>query len=383
MVIDVTKNIKKCGAIFFTAAFLIWLCIGTCLSPVLAAGNGRGEIQLTCAVEGKPLVGMTWRIYKVGELDPQSRSTRFNAYAPFDNYFVHISDMSATNLTDMASTLENLAVLDKVEPLKTDFSSENGEVVFDDLEPGLYLLSGKYFKSEDGLHSYRPAPTLVEITSAGELIHIDAKVTHMLTLAGEITAHTVKKIWENDIQEIRPKSVTAEIYRDGELVETVELNEENNWTYRWNTDIYADWRVREKDYFDKYTVVYRNNDVNMGDNQYAIINTFDEDGDNVVPKTTTTPNGSTVTTTTTSVRTGPIGGDDATRTSSRSPVEATDDGPDKTTNTSANTTKTTTVTTTENKLPQTGQLWWPVPVFAFGGLIFVAVGVRLRARNKE
>ncbi len=48
---------------------------------------------------------------------------------------------------------------------------------------------------------------------------------------------------------------------------------------------------------------------------------------------------------------------------------------------STKTTKTT--TTTIEKLPQTGQLWWPVPVMLFGGLIFVAVGLRLLLDNRK
>lgn len=48
---------------------------------------------------------------------------------------------------------------------------------------------------------------------------------------------------------------------------------------------------------------------------------------------------------------------------------------------STRTTKTT--TTTIEKLPQTGQLWWPVPVMLFGGLIFVAVGLRLLLDNRK
>lgn len=42
-----------------------------------------------------------------------------------------------------------------------------------------------------------------------------------------------------------------------------------------------------------------------------------------------------------------------------------------------------TTTTTIEKLPQTGQLWWPVPVMALGGLIFVAVGLRLLLDSRK
>ena len=33
------------------------------------------------------------------------------------------------------------------------------------------------------------------------------------------------------------------------------------------------------------------------------------------------------------------------------------------------------------KLPQTGMLWWPVPVLACGGLLLIAVGLIVRHRQ--
>lgn len=377
-----SKTLKKYGAAALTFVILIWLCISACVSPALAAGNGK--IILSCRAHGESIEGMKWNIYKVGELDTQSSSVRFNAYAPFDRYYVYITDISANHLTDMASTLENMAVLDKVAPLASGTSDANGEVTFDGLEAGLYLLSGKYHKSADGLNSYRPAPSLVEITDAGGTLHIDAKITPLLTLDDEIKAHTVKKIWENDMGAIRPESVNVEIYQDGELVEVVELNEANNWTYRWTTGIDADWRVKEKDYFDKYTVVYRSSDVDDV-SQYAIINTYDEDGDNVPPPpVTTTP--AVTTTATTTRKSGPLEGDDVTRTStaSRKTVAGSNEGTSKTTATTATTASPNGTTTTDGpKLPQTGQLWWPIPLLIFGGSIFVVIGVRMRSKNKE
>ena len=34
------------------------------------------------------------------------------------------------------------------------------------------------------------------------------------------------------------------------------------------------------------------------------------------------------------------------------------------------------------KLPQTGQLWWPVPALSAAGLILIAVGVRVNSKRK-
>ena len=37
---------------------------------------------------------------------------------------------------------------------------------------------------------------------------------------------------------------------------------------------------------------------------------------------------------------------------------------------------------TPTKLPQTGQLWWPVPVMSLCGLVLIAAGIYMRRRNR-
>lgn len=51
--------------------------------------------------------------------------------------------------------------------------------------------------------------------------------------------------------------------------------------------------------------------------------------------------------------------------------------------TTANTTNTTTTITTNTKLPQTGQLNWPVPVLVVTGLILFSIGWMLRLNKKR
>lgn len=38
---------------------------------------------------------------------------------------------------------------------------------------------------------------------------------------------------------------------------------------------------------------------------------------------------------------------------------------------------------TNEGAPQTGQLWWPVPLLSVGGFVFIAMGVRINNRRKE
>lgn len=60
-----------------------------------------------------------------------------------------------------------------------------------------------------------------------------------------------------------------------------------------------------------------------------------------------------------------------------------DSDTDGNTNSNANNTKTVTTTATTSKLPETGMLWWPVPVFASLGILFFLTGLWLRRRREK
>lgn len=114
-----------------------------------------------------------------------------------------------------------------------------------------------------------------------------------------------------DTNKSHPESVTVVLLRDGQEFERVELNAENNWHYRWD-NLSKDyiWNVVEVDVPEGYTVYYE-----TSSNTVTIINKSES-------------------------------GDSPTK-----PSEPDDD-----------------------KLVQTGQLNWPVPVCAMAGLVFFSVG---------
>ena len=74
--------------------------------------------------------------------------------------------------------------------------------------------------------------------------------------------------WENDENVIhnRAASISVEIYKDLELWDTVVLDESNDWSYSWAYSSSPDWRVKEAEVPDGYTVIYRSNDT-----QFAIV----------------------------------------------------------------------------------------------------------------
>lgn len=115
-----------------------------------------------------------------------------------------------------------------------------------------------------------------------------------------------------------------QLLRDGSVYDTVTLNADNNWRYTWsNLDNSYQWTVVEKE-CDGYNVVVSREGVT-----FVVTNTYQ-------PETTPPTEPSTPTT------------------SSAKPT-----------------------------LPQTGQLWWPVPMLCFAGLLFIVVGLIRRRRGDD
>ena len=131
----------------------------------------------------------------------------------------------------------------------------------------------------------------------------------------------VIKIWKDKgYKEKRPKEVTIELLRDGKKYEVVKLNAKNNWKYQWS-NLSADhqWMVVEKNISENYKVEY-----SKSGNKVYVINYYKEPEKPNKPNEPETPKPS-------------------------NPPKA-------------------------EKLPQTGQMWWPVPILMVTGILFWLIG---------
>lgn len=93
----------------------------------------------------------------------------------------------------------------------------------------------------------------------------------------------VYKEWVGDefYPEMRPASITVELYADGELLETQELNAENHWQHEFtDLEVYSDFPENQKEI--KYTINeitvdgYVSEITGSVDEEYIIINSFIE-----------------------------------------------------------------------------------------------------------
>ncbi|MDE6034673.1 MAG: Cna B-type domain-containing protein [Ruminococcus sp.] len=202
---------------------------------------------------------------------------------------VNLSRVPSDSLNKTAQTFQSHAIANGIQPVQSGTADGNGEVHFSGLNTGLYLVSGRLLKI--GTNYYVPATTLLEISEDDtEIIYNTYPKFEYQEINGQSTrAHIVYTEWEGDTghTDKRPASVTVDIYRNEEYYDTVTLNADNRWRYRWvDTDGCYNWTVAEKNIPESYEVIIEY------DNNYRILNSYDES------MTTAPPAQESVTTTT-------------------------------------------------------------------------------------
>ena len=225
----------------------------------------------------------------------------------------------ASGISDPQNAYRALVVA-KTEPTATATTDANGVAQFEGLADGTYLLIGD--AATVGGKTLQPEMCLVTLPHGTER-ELDIHPKYALTEKQESLEYKLVKIWaDKDNLDLRPDSIQVDLYRNGEKKETVKLDAASNWRYSWtDSDSTALWTVVEQ-VPEAYTAEYR-----AEGNTFYIENTADP-----------------------------------------APTE-----PD-----------TTTPTEKPNppKLPQTGQLWWPVPILALAGMALILIGL-LRRKEQD
>lgn len=313
--------------------FLLMLCVLSGIFTTASASTAEDTgLTLIFKNDTDVFVDVEWSIYKAARRNEQGE---LELCCNFAGYSVALDDESTSAVQAAADTLENYAILDSITPIDKKSTNEKGTVYFDGTDDGVYLVIGKSWV-EDGVR-YIPSPMLVEFSEFTDEYLIAYPKFKMETLPETDVEYKVMKNWikDEDYPHHRPEDVQIELYKDSVLTETVILDESNNWEYSWVSEPEAEWRVKEREVPDNYAVVYSSNAF-----EFIVENTHKI------------------------VKGGYVQFDP--------PIDTTDK------NTSGDKIE-------FEKLPQTGLLWWPVPVLALAGLILIAVGYKLNrsGKNKE
>lgn len=325
--------------------FLTFICMMIMLFPLsvsaASAGDASGfEIHY-------PEADADIVIYRIANYKGDGH---YDMCSPFDEYVdkirfleeaeQNLDDLSTSTLMQLAVTLKTYVIADGLPPdfwVITDF---NGDVVIPDIEQGLYLVFGEKIEMNGTI--YTASPILIAITEDVSLSDENLKLDFSskiapLNINGECR---VLKIWKDDGNEgYRPEEIGVTLYKDGTVYDQKILSEDNNWEYMWtNLEVGPEWIVAEDNIPDDYKVSYE-----LGINYIAVENEYSSDE----PEEPETPDNP--------------------------------DEPEKpeTPDTSGG------KNPSGGRLPQTGQLWWPVPILAILGIGFFTVGWIKRNRGER
>ncbi len=304
-------------------------------SAVSLDKNGSITLHVSDLEEKTPLEGTRFRLYYFAAAYKNDDGVGYSYVIPYED-----CDMDMNNLQDayLPVHLSYFALTHDL-PFTEKASDAKGNIVFDNLTPGVYLI----FATEIVEGYFLPSPFVVNIPiydHENKSWEYDVNATPKMQLSGsdnngETTHLSVKKIWIDN--ENIPEKITVSLLRDLREIEKIELSESNKWYYRWdNLDATHTWNIVESDAPEGYKVSY-----DFSANTVIITNTKDDSTEETTIPTEETTLPSEVTT------------------KPEKPTEPTD---------------TTESTTKPDKLIHTGQLNWPIPIFSIAGLIFFSIG---------
>ena len=344
-------------------------------STAFAAGTIDTGKKCSLSVDYHGFADVEFSLYRVADI---SNAEKFTLTGDFLRYPVSVNGLDSAGWEALATTLTSYVRMDSLQPLKTDKTNTGGRLTFQNLQTGLYLVIGESHEEADGW-TYTPKPFLVALPGrsiGGSGWNYDVTATPKYSRvqtppAGSTIDLKALKGWDDAGHEAeRPASITLYLLQDGTIYETVTVTKADNWTYTW-TDLDAaySWTVTESPMPD-YTVSIRQE----GDT-FVIINTYDD---------TSTPPGP-----------GPGPGDPDTPDDPDDP-DAPDDpndpvipgdpdvptDPDNPGSSGGGEGDLGEDQPEVPKLPQTGVLWWPVPLMAGLGLVLFILGY-MEYRNAE
>ena len=258
------SSIKKKTGKFAAACLALALSAGLFI-PVSAEGDGQqyvpewpGEQELKqkgSIIAEECKADASFDVYQVAEMTTSGfkETAALSAYQAVD-----VSD-PGKNTGTLTETLKDIVVNAKVTPSvegKVIHTTDKDAVIAEGLEPGLYLVKGKSLDEEKA----EMTDFLVSVPNYNfdkDQWDFDVKVdvTKFTTIKPEQAHYKLRKLWNKQADTKLPSEIKVQIYEDGEPFEEVTLNDNNKWTFTWNTtDTKAVFTVSEENLGDDYTV---------------------------------------------------------------------------------------------------------------------------------
>lgn len=275
---------------FCVTIILLLTCSYTVFAEEFDLGKtGSISVTLIEQKQNEPIVGAELSVYYVATVVMDADGNLIYDYTEdFKQFDIAIDDTSLVTKLDAFVSQHNV-------PSTKMTTNSDGKALCDKLPIGLYFV-----KQTSIVEGFAPCTSfLVTVPNEknGEYIYeINASPK---TEVARLTSITIKKVWNTDKSTEAAKSITVQLLRNGNVVKTATLNEQNNWQVTYTNMPESDaYSVKEVDIPKGFTATYKQNDY-----VFTVTNT--------------------------------------------------------------------------STLIQTGQLMWPIPVLAIGGMLLIAVGITL------
>lgn len=265
------------------------------------------------------LVGAEFALYQVAATDAQCCLTPMARFAPYLSG--DLNQMDQTQWQDLTQRLHKAVTQQDMAPDWTDKTNSSGRVSFL-VMPGLYLVVGRPHIQNSQSYSQKPILVMLPNREQGETWDYDVEIHAKPGQTLDARKVKVVKVWDdkNDAWDKRPQHLT--VYIENELGQRLEgeLPQDGRWEYTWeDLEPGHTWTAGEESP-GAYTLVREQVDKNGADTiVFTLVNRYRGDKPPQKPP----------------------------------------------------------------KLPQTGQLWWPVPVLLTAGLALMLVGLLRRRRDRR
>ena len=220
----------------------------------------KGNIKVTLIENSENVVveGAEITIYKVADATEYNNNLKFEYVDEIKSCDFNLEDLENSNATS-----EILKCITKDVLSITKSTNDKGIVTFDNLDLGLYIVTQS--NKVEGFSVIDSFLVMIPNVIDNEWIYDISALPKTDIYKG--MDHIINKVW-NTVNENLPHEILVNLYKNDEVIETVVLNEENNWSYTFE-DIEAsdEYYIKEvnvpKGYIDSYQIV---------DNVFTIIN---------------------------------------------------------------------------------------------------------------
>ena len=246
------KRIKNLCCLALAALLLFSLMI-----PASAA-DPEGKLAIHCEYEKTVIPSVPFSVYYVGSVTGSSITTQ----GAFASMTLDAGALDGDGWAGKALAAKGLVLTNHVSPNYSGKSDSSGELLFDHLAPGLYLVIGETATIDS--YIYSSAPFFVAIPNrnpeTGEDVYeqsVNAKFSRENVPVEKTVSRKVLKIWDDEGNETkRPKEITIRLFCDQTEYDKVILNDANNWRYTWE-DLPAEheWLVAEDPVLDYSTSI--------------------------------------------------------------------------------------------------------------------------------